>query len=292
MARGDVSPSVLSALRGRYAGLQPSMQKVADVLLTDPVGCAGLTVTELAGRCGVSASTVMRLCHVVGCDGYRELRTRLASEAAVNHARGVRQHPQGDISAGDSVESVVHKIVHTDVQAVEDTVAGLSMHDVLHVVDRILSAHRVLVFGIGASGLVAMDLESKLTRIGLPVRAFSESHAALMSAALLTPADVMVAISHSGTTAEVLDVLKVSNAANAASVAITNGASSPLAHSVDHCLLTAAHESSFRSAATASRLAQLIMVDCVFVAAAQRRQAQSQSALELTLDAIEAHKRG
>ncbi len=287
-----MTPSVLGILRGRRGGLQPSLRRVADAVLEDPAACAELTVTELAKMCGVSQSTVMRMCRALGLDGYRELRTRLVSEIAVNDANGVRELLRGDISPLDDLESAVRKIVHADVQAVEDTMAALSLADLAVIVDLMLSSHRTLVFGVGASGLVAQDFESKLTRIGLPARAFTETHAALMSVALLTPADVMVAISHSGTTTEILDVLGFAKSRGTPTVAITNGAQSELALAADHCLLTAAHESSFRSAATGSRLAQLVVVDCVFVAIAQRSYAHSQTALELTRDAVESRRRG
>lgn len=283
--------SVLGALRGRRSGLQPAMKRVADALLEDPAACAALTITELSTRCGVAQSTVMRLCRALGMDGYRELRMRLSSEIAVNDARSITQTLHGDISPDDDLQSVVHKIVQADIQAVEDTMAGMSMRSLAQVVDLILDAESVVLFGVGASGLVAKDFESKLTRIGKNARAITDSHEVLMAAALLTPSDVVIAISHSGATTEVLDALDVSSAAGSTSVGITNGAGSPLATTVDHCLLTAAHESTFRSGATASRFAQLTVVDCLFVAVAQRSYSESQTALELTFAAVQSRRR-
>ena len=114
----------------------------------------------------------------------------------------------------------------------------------------------------------------------------SSSSPALTSAALLTPGDVVVAISHSGATRDTLDALEVARRSGATTVAITNFPRSPLATGSDHVLTTAARETTFRSGATASRLAQLTVIDCVFVGLAQRTYETSQRALELTADAV------
>ena len=109
---------------------------------------------------------------------------------------------------------------------------------------------------------------------------------ALTSAALLTPGDVAVAISHSGATQDTVDALALAQRNGATTVAVTNFPRSPLAALADHVLTTAARETTFRSGATASRLAQLTVVDCVFVGVAQRTYETSQRALELTHDAV------
>ncbi|HWM73265.1 MAG TPA: SIS domain-containing protein, partial [Nocardioides sp.] len=104
--------------------------------------------------------------------------------------------------------------------------------------------------------------------------------------ALLTDDDVAVAISHSGATKDTLDALALAQRNGATTVALTNFPRSPLARLSDHVLTTAARETTFRSGATASRLAQLTVVDCVFVGVAQRTFETTQRALEVTHDAV------
>ena len=142
------------------------------------------------------------------------------------------------------------------------------------------------MYGVGASGIVALDLQQKLHRIGRVAFAWPDPHMALTSAALLTQGDVAVAISHSGATQDTVDALALADRNGATTVAVTNFPRSPLAELGDHVLTTAARETTFRSGATASRLAQLTVVDCVFVGVAQRTYETSQRALELTHDAV------
>ena len=139
---------------------------------------------------------------------------------------------------------------------------------------------------IGASGIVAQDLQMKLHRIGRFAQSYSDSHVALASAALLTRGDVAVAVSHSGTTPEVIAAIAEAKSHRATTVAITNFPLSELGRAADHVLTTAARETALRSGAIASRIAALTVVDCLFEAVAQRDVPATRKALQRTHDAV------
>jgi len=155
------------------------------------------------------------------------------------------------------------------------------------VVATLVTASRVDIYGVGASGFVGADLQQKLHRIGRIAFSFSDSHAALASAALLKKGDVAIGISHSGMTIDTIDALSLARSRGAITVTITNSPKSPISAVADHVLTTAARETTFRSGATASRLAQLTVVDCVFVGVAQRTYAESMEALRATYEAVQ-----
>lgn len=277
-------PLITVVLRGQLDYLQPAQRRVAEVVLAAPERVAGLSIAELAAETGASAATILRLCRALGLDGYRELRLALASEAGRRDGNGT--HSQGDIGAGDDLASVVRKIAALDAQAVRDTADTLDIGVLERVIGALAGAPRVIAFGVGASAIVAADLQQKFTRIGRTALAFNDAHLGITSLALLDPGDVAVVVSHSGATTDTLDALLVASRRGATTVAITNSPTSPIAVAADHVLLTAARESVFRSGATASRLAQLVVVDCVFVGLAQRTFAESQAALEATYQAV------
>ncbi|MEV4898602.1 SIS domain-containing protein [Nonomuraea sp. NPDC055795] len=154
------------------------------------------------------------------------------------------------------------------------------------VVDAIVGARRVDAYGVGASGLVAMDMAQKLLRIGMSSHAFQDAHLALTSAVLLKPGDVAIGISTSGETPDVLEPLGRAGEAGATTVAITNNPRSSIAELAEHVLISAGRETEFRPAAMASRISQLVMVDCVFVGVAQRTFDSSQEALQSTRQAV------
>lgn len=267
--------------------LRPAQRKVAETILADPDAAVSLPIGRLAQDAGTSQATVVRLCRAIGLDGYPELRLLLAQEQARRRQDGTQ--PQGDIQAGDDLSAVVSKIAAADAAAVQDTVAQLPLEVLEGVIDALADASRIDIYGVGASGLVAADLMQKLLRIGRGAHAFTDAHNGLPSAALMGQGAVAVAISHSGSTRDTLEMFRLAVEGGATGVAITNAPRSPIADIAHHVLLTAARESSFRAGATASRLAQLAVVDCLFVGLAQRTYQDSSQALQSTLDAVRRH---
>jgi DNA-binding MurR/RpiR family transcriptional regulator len=181
---------------------------------------------------------------------------------------------------------VVEKIAFADARAVEETGAQLDIVVLERVVDALVRAQRVDLYGVGASAFVAMDFQQKLHRIGRVAFAWPDIHVALTSAALLRPGDVAIAVSHTGTTTDTIDAVTEARSHGATTVALTNFPRSPLALAAEHVLTTAARETTFRSGAMASRLAQLTVVDCLFVGVAQRTYEQTMAALNATRAAV------
>ena len=273
-------------IRSLLPSLAPAERRVAERVLADPGSVAASTITSLAHECATSETTVIRFCRAVGFTGYPALRLALAAEIGRGGSATGTRELSADIVADDDLDAVVAKIAFADARAVEETADQLDLTALHAVIDALVAAPRVDVYGVGASGFVALDLQQKLHRIGRVAFAWPDPHMALTSAALLTPGDVVVAISHSGATRDTLDALAVARRSGATTVAITNFPRSPLATGSDHVLTTAARETTFRSGATASRLAQLTVIDCVFVGLAQRTYDTSQRALELTAEAV------
>ncbi|GAA4422932.1 MurR/RpiR family transcriptional regulator [Georgenia halophila] len=273
-------------LRGILDNLRPSTRRVAEYVLADPRRAAGMTITRLAEVTGTSQATIVRLCQEAGLDGYRQFRLTLAADVGRRDAEASADERTEDIAPSDDLAAVVAKIAFTDARAVQETAQTLSVPDLESVVEAVVAAPRTDVYGVGASGIVAADLEQKLRRIGLVAAAHTDAHLAITSAALLRPGDVAVGLSHSGMTADTVDALATARRAGATTVAVTDAPRSAIAAEADHVLLTAARETTFRSGATASRLAQLTVVDCIFVGVAQRTYDSSRHALEVTRAAV------
>ena len=272
-------------IRALLPSLAPAERRVAERVLTEPAAVAASTISSLARECATSETTVIRFCRAVGFAGYPALRLALAAEGGRSEGDDGRELDR-DIVADDDLDTVVAKIAFADARAVEETAQQLDLDALHEVIDALVAARRVDVYGVGASGFVALDFQQKLHRIGRVAFAWPDPHMALTSAALLTQKDVAVAISHSGATKDTLDALALAQRGGATTVAVTNFPRSPLAELGDHVLTTAARETTFRSGATASRLAQLTVIDCVFVGVAQRTYAQTRAALDVTYEAV------
>jgi len=282
----DHRSDVLIRIRATVPELTPSEHRVAQLALDEPTESAARTVTELAQAADTSQATVVRFAQRLGFGGYPALRLALAAAGAAEHASSVDTVPGTDISAHDDLATVVAKVANLDTSAVRDTVSQLDLSALAAVVDAVVTAPRLDVYGVGASTIVGMDLQMKLQRIGRFTQMWSDQHLALASAALLTRGDVAIGISHSGTTAETVNALQEARSQHATTVAVTNFPNSELAQVADLTLTTAVRETTMRSGAIGSRIAALTVVDCLFEAVAQRDVPATRRALQRTRDAV------
>ncbi|GAA0300887.1 MurR/RpiR family transcriptional regulator [Kineococcus aurantiacus] len=269
------------------AGLPPSLRKVADFVLDRPELVEECSAAELARRAGTSQAAVTRFCQTIGLEGYQGLVRWVARE------QGRRAHEAGasvwgtaevgpEIGPDDDLERVAAVVAAADVRSLQDTARRLDLDAVERAAQAVARAHRVDVYGVGGSAAMAAETDARLFGIGVPVRNWTEVHAATTSAALLTPADVAIAISHSGATREVVEPAELAARRGATTVAVTGDPGSPLSQLADVVLTVAAGGTTFREGPFAARHAQLLVVDCLYVRVAQLTFARASAARALT----------
>lgn len=271
----------LLRIRGLFPRLRPSERKVADYILNHSEEVLDLSVTELAKRSGVSDATVVKFSQRIGYTGYQQFKIKLAKELARPNERSY-----AELDPTDDISNVKSKVITMNVTALEDTLSTLSDHELKRAVSVIDASSTLHIYGLGASGFVALDAEHKFLRINRRCHAFVDSHVQRAMAALLTPSDTAIGISHSGSTPEIVQALEVAKEAGATTICITNQIDSPVCQVSDIRLYTAAHEPAFRSGAIASRVAQLSVIDVLFIAVAQARYDESLRYLEQTRSAV------
>ena len=275
------SLSVLIRVRGALPSLRPAEQRVAEAVLADPAGVSERSITALARLCRTSETTVLRFCRALGLTGYPELRIALARAAqGEEDDRASGTAPDSEIGQTDSLAEMVAKITYADQRSVADTGAAVDVDALQAAVDLVARARRVDVYGVGASALVGQELHARLHGLGVASGVRADAHAALASAAGLAPGDVAIGISHTGTTTDVLDALRVARTRGATTIGITNFDRAPIVGLSDVVLTTAARETTFRTGAMSSRVSQLVLVDCLFTGVAMRSYDRSVSALD------------
>jgi DNA-binding MurR/RpiR family transcriptional regulator len=182
---------------------------------------------------------------------------------------------------------MVQKVAGSEILGIRETLENLDMEALERVISGIDGSHRVVLYGVGASNAGAHDLAQKLLRVGYTALAFHDAHDALVSAALLGPGDVAIGFSHSGRTKETIAFLRRAHQSKAFTVAVSNSPESPLADVADEHLRTAVRETTFRSGAMASRIAQLTMVDYIFVGVARGHYDRTVRALQSTHEVVQ-----
>lgn len=256
----------LIRLRGLYPSLKAALRKVADVTLDRPELAIYASVNEVAAAAGVSEATVMRLCRLLGFRGFQDFKIALAREM-VNPLQRLHE----EVAEGDDTATIVHKVFQANVAALQDTLTVVDIEAMAQASQWLLAARAVLLIGVGTSGPIVTDAANKFFRLGLLVQAVTDAHLMMMAAALLTDRDVLVAVSHSGSTMDTAEAAKTAKNAGARVICITNNSLSPLTKTADVILVTASRETRFRQEAMASRLCQTSILDSLYTLMALAR---------------------
>ncbi len=255
---------ILSAIRSSMSNLRNSEKKVAECVLKDPDAAMRSTITDLAERAAVSEPTVIRFCRQLGLSGYMELRLSLAN------ALPTSKYIVENVSAEDRLPDIFHKLFTSAKDAFNNTMNNLDLKTLELAANTLAGADRIEFYGLGGSGVVAMDAHHKFFRIGVPCIAYDDPHMQVMSAALLTEKDAVVAISHTGSTKDILESVKVAKKTGAAVIGITGSKKTPLAKYCDYAISVNSQEVALRLAPMTSRLVQLAIIDVLFVSIAMR----------------------
>ena len=239
-----------------------------------------MTITELADICLTSEASIVRFSKTLNLKGFQDLKIRIAAALAMKD-----KSLSGGIKKEDSTATIMEKIVEFNRNAIDQTTHVLDMNELEKAVEVLSRANRIDFVGMGASGIVAYDAMTKFMRINTPCNYYQDSHLQLTSAANLTEKDAAVGISYSGTTKEVIDVLKVAEERGASTISITRVGNSPLTEFADIHLFVSSQEAIFRMGAMASRIAQLNLVDILFVSVAMKKYDEIIESLENTSEA-------
>ncbi|MFB9954323.1 MurR/RpiR family transcriptional regulator [Cellulomonas denverensis] len=278
----------LEAIRAALPRLGPAERRVAAALLDDPEAALSATVSSLADRAGVSRASVVRVAKTLGFSGFPALRVRLTQELSRRAVELERSDiAEGQLNASDTLADMVGKVAFHEARTIEQTARTLDLAALERVAQRVAADHHVAVFGVGASGLAATDLTQKLQRIGLMCLQSIDTHVQLTHAALADQDTTAIAFSFSGGTVDVLRTLEVADRAGAYTVAVTNDPASPIGSAAQEVLQTPAREATLRAAALASRMAQLAVVDFLFMRVAQLRYDNVDEALRATRAAVD-----
>ncbi|MFT4468505.1 MurR/RpiR family transcriptional regulator [Arthrobacter sulfonylureivorans] len=281
------SEAVLIRIRAAIPALRPSERRIAQVFVDDPAKGATLSVADLAELCKTSTTSVVRFYKRMGYAHYKDLLMDLAREVMRQEIVTSSLPPvSGDIGRDDSLDDIVAKVATNETLSIADTARALDTKALGEAVGLLSRARRIDTFGMGASSFVGLDLQQKLSRISRTVLNWADSHSAWTAAATLDGSCVAIAISHSGATRDTAEFLTVARESGAATIAITNFQDSAVASAADVVLTTAARETRFRSGALGSRIAQLMVVDCLFTGVAQASYDASVEALRNTYRAV------
>lgn len=254
--------NVFEKISAEYYSLTASEKKVADFVLSSQNGTQFLSISELAGFCGVAEATVSRFCRRLGYKGYNTFKLAVAN-AMVQHKP--RTNPlSGEISGEDSLEDVSKKLYSAELEAINQTMELLDLTAVREAADLLHKAKRVICMGQGGSMIMACEAQHLFSTVSNKFSAVGDSHLQAMAASVMEPEDVLLYFSYSGSTKSMVDTLNLALQQKGRTILVTRFLNSPGADYADIILQCGSHENPLQTGSVAARIAQLYLLDVLF----------------------------
>ncbi|TAG84231.1 MAG: SIS domain-containing protein [Betaproteobacteria bacterium] len=267
---GDALLSRITAVR---LNLRPSEQRVASFVLGQPNRVAHMAIAELAEAVGVTDPTIARFCQGLGFTGFKAFKVALAKSLAT----GV-PYVHTDVSPQDAAPEVIAKVFDRSIATLISIRNQVDPKLFERATDALARARRIEFYGVGNSGIVALDAQHKFFLMGMHTVAYNDPHWQVQSAALLTSEDVVVAISRTGRTRDMIQTCELAQRAGATVIAVTARASL-LAKLADIALAVDVEEDPDVYSPMVGRLAQLALVDALSVSVALKLGPELQETL-------------
>lgn len=264
-----------------------SEKKIAEYVLENPREIYKLSAAELANLTGTSSAGAVRFARKLGFSGFQEFKLELAKEDPSSKSLS---NSFEYIDTEDSVGNLIMKIGNKNIKTIEETLQLLDVNQMEDAIESICRAKSIYLFGVGVSALIAMDLQHKLVRINKVVHMHLDTHLQLTTAAHITSEDLAIGISYSGKTKEVYRALTAAKERGAKCISITKYGTSPISEIADINLSVPNIEKDLRVGAISSRIAQLTIIDILFIGVAKKNFDKVENFLKTTNKMVEEQK--
>ena len=275
------SKAFYSRIQEKLESLSKMERKTAECMAENQDKLIYASITELAELAGTSVATVTRVCTKLGYSGFQALKVSVAREL-VSQQEKIHE----DLKADSPPEMIIDKIFSSAIHTLTMTRKALDGKAVAGSIDALCRARRIVVIGNGNSGAIALDAQHKFLRIGLNVSAYTDDHMQMIAVVSMTKDDVLIAISHSGSSRDVAEAMQVAKENGATVISITNNGISPVSKLADIRLYTYSQETKYRTYAISSRMAELTIIDTLYTGVSLRlgdKAIQNFEALEKAL---------
>lgn len=251
------------SIRSLYPSFHKVEKKIANFVLSNRESIVYLPIHNMAKELNVAESSIVRFCKIIGFDGFKQLKINLAK-----NLESPERIIYEDISDGDSREDIVRKVFFASTKTLEESLGMLDMNEFYEAVESILKAKRIEFYGVGTSLVIAQDAYYRFMRIGLPVYAPIDPHMSRASAATMDSDSLAIGISYMGKSKDTVDTLRIAKERGAKTVCITCFPSGAITKISDIKLILSTRESKMMREAISSRIAQIALIDSLYVAVA------------------------
>ena len=252
----------LNAMKNQLTSIE---KKIAEYILEDPERIKNLTTYEIAQNCDTSQASIVRFSKKLGFSGFPDFKLSLSQDIGNRKAESHVNIMHEEVKSTDSFEIIGKKVATENIRAVNNTYEITDFKELEKAVQAINSARKIMLAGVGFSGIVARDLYFKLMELGKVASFENDSHMQLSYLSTMNENDILFVISHSGKTLELFNLAKVAKNKGIKIITLTSVANNPIRELGDIRLSTVEMKSDFRATALSPRISQLTVVDMIYI---------------------------
>ena len=245
---------IIAQIHNTFENLTQTEQRIADYILKYPEKCTNMTAKELADVCGTVPSAVNRTCKSIGIQGFAKLKIALASAIAQDGKDNLPFNQE------DNEKTIFNKVFNSGINTIKNTYQMLDFSNIKTMAEKLASAKRVFIFGVGTSSVIAVDAAYRLSQLDVQAYAYTDILQMGVMAKNMKDGDIAFGISHSGMTKAVVDTMRAAKQAGAVTMALTSFEGSFLYNESDYSICVYADEKNYPVEAVSARVAHICII--------------------------------
>ncbi len=253
--------SVMDTIHILYDSFFEQEKKIANYMIQDHTQVINMTIGELAEACGTSVATVSRFCRKCGVDGFHQLKIMLAKEIADSST----ELPVSNHISRTEIGQSLQNILANKIDEIRQTISLMDEKQLNVILDYIKSARIVQFVAVGNTIPVALDGAFKFNEIGIKAVAGTIWETQLAFSLSLSRDDVLIAISNSGESRQVVKMVQEAGKNNVITIGITNNPNSTVGRCVDYHIQTATREKLFLNEICFSRVSAMTVIEVLYL---------------------------
>lgn len=248
---------------------------IANYIIENSSTLKNININSLAEKTNTSNSTITRFCKKIGCKNFVEMKMQLCS------------HDNKDIQ--EETQNVFKKVYSYFNTTISGTNEILDEKVISKLIKEIKKAEKIYIYGLGSSSLTALEMKYRFQRMGMIVDAVTDPHIMAMNSTLLTKNDMIIGLSNSGSTYEVIKGLKEAQNKKAFISVITSFEDSPITKYADLEIITYNTRFIGEKNFINSQLSTIYLIDILSLLLLEDEELSL--SMEKTLEAVDKYKR-
>ena len=256
---------VLLKINSLYKSLPESEKLVADYIIGNAEKVGIQSISDIAESANVSVASVSRLSKKLGYETIKQLKVDVVQGLLPDSVESIFE----EINGKDNDDDVITKIFLGNIKSLKDTLKLVDYKDLVKAAKLLAVASKVLFLGIGSSGHIGKDAALRFALLDIQAESYSDPQQVLVHSLRAQKGDVVLAFSHSGRSVMTVKCLELAKKNKAVTIGVSNYMKSPIHKASDIFLCTSFSESRVKVAALSSRIAQMCIVDCLYLLTAR-----------------------